>query len=221
MKKIKLLSILYISGLLACNNPEKNSEKLILNEKNLSTQNDKLKVLTNETITELDSNKNYSRTVVSVNGQTNKKQDKTAAKNDFLIESVQRDEKNYIIPGFVRNEFIKDGNNYYFKRVVKQEEDSRVGCSGDGNEISFTIINPADTFFLIENEMLKTLNFKYRINGGLYWEEGGSPHKGIIKGKWLPDNTCQVEINVWIKMRDLQFNKQIERQIIVNDKFIP
>ena len=220
MKKIKLLSILSISGLIACNNPNKNSEKLILNEENMPTQNDKRKVLTNEPIIELDSNKNYSHTGVSVIGQTNKKQDKTAAKNDFLIEGVQRDEKNNIIPGFVRNEFIRDGNSYFFKRVVKQDEDSRVGCSGDGNEISFTIISPADTF-LIENEMLKTLNFKYRINGGLYWEEGGSPHKGKIKGKLLPDNTWQVDINVWIKMRDMQLNKESERQIIVNDKFIP
>jgi hypothetical protein len=219
MKKIQLLTILSFSGLIACNNPETDSEKLIHNENNMPTQNDKNKVLTNETITELDSTKNNSTTVFSVSEQTKKKRDKKPAEVDFLTEGFQRDEKNYIIPGFVRNVFIKDGNNYYFKRVVKQDEDSRVGCSGGGNELSFTILNPVDTF-LIENEMLKTLNFKYHINGGLYWEDGENPHKGKVKGMLLPDNTWQIEINVWIKMTELQLNKEIERQIIINDKFI-
>jgi hypothetical protein len=35
-----------------------------------------------------------------------------------------------------------------------------------------------------------------------------------------PDNTWQIEINVWIKMTDLQLNKETERQIIVKDKFM-
>jgi hypothetical protein len=35
-----------------------------------------------------------------------------------------------------------------------------------------------------------------------------------------PDNTWLIEINVWIKMTDLQLNKEIERQVKVKDKFI-
>lgn len=175
---------------------------------------------TNENIIKPDSTKNESATVFSVNEQTKKKRDKKPEEVDFLTEAVKREEQNYIIPGFVRNVFIKDGNNYQFKRVVKQNEDRRVGCSGGGNELSFTIKNPADTF-LIETEMLKTLNFKYHINGGLYWEDGECPYKGKVKGMLLPDNTWQIEINVWIKMTDLQLNKEIERQIIINDKFRP
>lgn len=215
MRKIQLLFILSFCGLISCNNPETDSEKTILHENNIPTQNDKNKVLINESITELDSTKNNNTTAFSDSEQTKKKR----VAVDLLTESVQGDEKNYINPGFVRNVFIKDGNNYYFKRVVKQDEDSRVGCSGGGNELSFTIINPSDTF-LIENEMLKTLNFKYHINGGLYWEVGADPYKGKVKGILLPDNTWQIEINVWMKMTDLQLNKEIERQIIINDKFI-
>jgi hypothetical protein len=219
MKKIQLLTLLLFSGLIACNNPETASEKLNLNEKNMPSHNDKNKEIANETITELDSTKNNSSAVFSVSEQKKEKRNKKTAEVDFLTENVQHDEKNYIISGFIRNIFIKDGSTYYFKRVVKNDEDSRVGCSGGGNELSFTIINPADTF-LIENEMLKTLNFQYRINGGLYWEDGKNPYKGYIKGMLSPDNTWLIEINVWIKTTDLQLNKEIQRQIIVNDKFM-
>ena len=219
MKKTQFLAILSFSGLIACNTPETYSEKLILIENNLPTQIDTNKVLTNEIISELDTTKNKSTTVFSVSEQTKEKRDKKPAELDFLTEGDQLNEKDYIIPGFVKNEFIKKGNTYYFKRIVKKDEDSRVGNGSAGNEMSFSIVNSADTF-LIENEMLKTLNFKYQINGELYWEEGKNPYKGYIKGMLSPDNTWQIEISVWIKMRDLQLNKEIERQIIVNDKFI-
>ncbi|MEI7580064.1 MAG: hypothetical protein WCJ58_08620 [bacterium] len=219
MKKIQLLTILFFSGLIACNNIETDSGKLILNKNIIPTQNEKNEVLTNETITDPDSTKNNSSTVFSVSEQTKKKRDKKSEEVDFLAEGVQREEQNNIITGFVRSVFIIDGNNYHFKRVVKQDEDRRFGCSSGGNELSFTIMNPPDTF-LIENEMLKTLNFNYQINGGLYWENGESPHKGKVKGMLLPDKTWQIEINLWIKMTDLQLNKEIERQIIINDKFI-
>ncbi len=185
----------------------------------MPTQNDKNKELANVTITELDSTKNNNTNVFSVSEQKKEKRNKKPVEVDFLTEDVQLDEKNYIISGFVRNLFIKVDSTYYFKRVIKHDEDSRIGCSGGGNELFFSIINSADTF-LIENEMLKTLNFQYRINGGLFWEDGKNPYKGYIKGRLSPDNTWLIEINVWIKMTDLQLNKEIERQIIVNDKFI-
>jgi hypothetical protein len=219
MKKIQFLTILSLSGLIACNTPETVSEKLILIENSVPTQNDKKKELANETITELDSTKKNSINALSVSEYKKEKRNKKTAEVNFLKENVQIEEKKYIISGFVRNIFIKDGNTYYFKRVVKHDEDSRVGCSGGGNELSFTIINPADTF-LIENEMLKTLNFQYRINGGLHWEDWKNPYKGYIKGMLSPDNTWLIEINVWIKMTDLQLNKEIERQVKVKDKFI-
>ncbi len=219
MKKIQLLIILLFSELIACKNPETASEKLILKENKMTTQNDKNKELANETITDINSIKNNNTTVFSVSDQKKEKRNKKSAELNLLTEDVQLNEKNHITLGFVRNVLIKEGSNYCFKRVVKQDSDSRVGCSGGGNELSFTIINPADTF-LIENEMLKTLNFQYRINGGLYWEEGKNPIKGYIKGMSSPDNTWQIEINVWIKMTDLQINKENERQIIVNDKFM-
>ena len=56
--------------------------------------------------------------------------------------------------------------------------------------------------------------------GGIYSEEGVVTNKGKVKGILLPDNNWQIEINVWFKMKDLQLNKEIERQIIINDKFV-
>jgi hypothetical protein len=90
---------------------------------------------------------------------------------------------------------------------------------GGGYELSFTLMNPADTF-LIENEKLKTLNFKYNVNGGLYWENWMDTYKGYVKGIKLKDNAWQVEIDVWINMKDQQLNKEHKKQITINDKFI-
>jgi hypothetical protein len=219
MKKIQLLIILLFSKLIACKNPETASEKLILIENKVTTQKDKNKELANETVAEINSIKNNNITLFLVSEQKMENRNKKSAAVNFLTEDVQLNQKNPITLGFVRNVLIKEGSNYCFKRVVKQDSDSRVGCSGNESELSFTIINPADTF-LIENELLKTLNFQYRINGGLYWEDGKNPFKGYIKGMSVTDNTWQIEINVWIKMTDLQLNKEIERQIIVNDKFM-
>jgi hypothetical protein len=219
MKKIQLLIILLFSKLIACKNPETAPEKLILIENKVTTQKDKNKELANETVAEINSIKNNNTTLFLVSEQKMENRNKKSAAVNFLTEDVQLNQKNPIASGFVRNVLIKEGSNYCFKRVVKQDSDSRVGCSGNESELSFTIINPADTF-LIENELLKTLNFQYRINGGLYWEDGKNPFKGYIKGMSVTDNTWQIEINVWIKMTDLQLNKETERQIIVKDKFM-
>jgi hypothetical protein len=219
MKKIQLLIILLFSKLIACKNPETASEKLILKENKMTNQKDKNKEPANETVAEINSIKNNNTTLFLVSEQKMENRNKKSAAVNFLTEDVQLNQKNPIASGFVRNVLIKEGSNYCFKRVVKQDSDSRVGCSGIESELSFTIINPADTF-LIENELLKTLNFQYRINGGLYWEDGKNPFKGYIKGMSVTDNTWQIEINVWIKMTDLQLNKETERQIIVNDKFM-
>ena len=218
MKKIPLLTILLSSGMVACSNSERASERWILYENNRRSQHDKNKELEKETISELDSTRHNTTHMFSESEQKQEKRKKNSATIEILTEDVQLDQKNHIVSGSVRNAFIKTGSTYFFKRVVKHDEDSRVGCSGSGNELSFTTINPADTF-VIENEMLKTVNFQYRINGGLYWEDGKNPYKGYIKGILSPSNTWLIEINVWIKMTDLQLNKEMERHIIVNDEF--
>jgi hypothetical protein len=219
MSKTQVLTILFLIGLIACNNSDSNSEKAVINENNMPANNDTFKEIAQEIILELDSSKNNKTNLFSVSELPKKKLEMKPTEVFLLAESVQPDKKSYIISGFVRNVFVKDGSNYHFKRIVKQDEDSRVGCNGGGNELSFTIKNPSDTF-LIENEMLNTINFKYHINGGLNFEDGENPNKGKVKGILLPDNNWQIEINLWIKMTDLQLNKEIERQIIVNDKFI-
>jgi hypothetical protein len=219
MNKIKYLCLIFFSGLIACNNPKTDAEKLIPKKEINTLQVNHNKVLKYETFTPSDSTISTSNKVLLVSKQTKRKSTPKSEVVDFLIEADSRPEQNNIIPGFVRNSFHKIGNNYYFNRKVKQDEDSRIGCSSGGNELSFTVINPKDTF-LIENESLKDLNFKYQIIGGIYSEEGVFAHKGKVKGMLLPDHNWQIEINVWIKMKDMQLNKEIERQIIINDKFI-
>ena len=124
----------------------------------------------------------------------------------------------HIIPGSTRNTFTKNNDVFNFSRIVKNDEDRKIGCSGGGNSLSFAVKTLRDTF-LFENEMLKTLNMKYTIEGGIYLENGELPNKGKISGILLSDNSWQIEMNVWIKTRDMQNNKEFERQIILNEKF--
>ena len=84
--------------------------------------------------------------------------------------------------------------------------------------MSFTVINPADTF-LIEGGKLETLNFEYRLNGGLKWAEAKNPYKGCIKGKRLAENTWQIEVNVQVRMIDTTSDKETEKQVVINNKF--
>lgn len=216
MKGKQLLTLLSIFGLVACNNPEK--EKLILNKVTFPVQKGKYEAPKIAEIKKPITTKKDSTSLFSIRKQKKQKRVQKSEEVDLSIEGFKREEQNFILPGFVKNTFIKNGNSYYFKRVVKQEEDRRVGCSGGENELSFTVTIPADTF-VIENEMLKSLNFKYRINGGLLWEDGENPYKGKIIGILLQDGSWQIEINVWIKMKDIQLSKEIEKQLIIKDKF--
>lgn len=217
MKKVQYLSIIFFSGLIACNNPKNDVEKVIVNKEISKVQINHKNVIKYKTSAPTNSTVNTSNKLLSVSKQT--KRITRFKEAVFLTEGIVRAEQNNIIPGFVSSSFHKIGNNYYFTRKVKQDEDSRIGCSGGGNELSFTVVNPKDTF-LIENESLKDLNFSYQIMGGIYSEEGDVTNKGKVKGILLPDNNWQIEINVWFKMKDLQLNKEIERQIIINDKFV-
>jgi hypothetical protein len=217
MKKIQYLSIIFFSGLIACNNPKNDAEKVMANKDINKVQINHKKVIKYKTSAPTKSTVKTSNKLFSVSKQTKRI---TKSKEEvFLTEAIVQTEQNNIIPGFVRSSFHKIGNKYYFIRKVKQDEDRSVGCSGGGNELSFTVVNPKDTF-LIENESLKDLNFSYQIMGGIYSEEGVVTNKGKVKGILLPNNNWQIEINVWFKMKDLQLNKEIERQIIINDKFV-
>ncbi len=46
-----------------------------------------------------------------------------------------------------------------------------------------------------------------------------SPNKGKIKGVLLLDKSWQIEIDLWIKTRDMQNNREYERRITLNEKF--
>jgi hypothetical protein len=219
MKKIQFLCLILFIGIIACNSPTTDAEKIIPQKEINTAQNNKKEELKHETIIPIDSTVNITNTVLSMPKQTKLKSIAKSEEVAFLTEGSAPPEQNNFIPGFVRNEFYKVGNNYYFKRKVKQDEDSRVGCSGSENELSFTVTNPGDTF-IIENENIKALNFKYQIIGGIYAEEAVTVLKGKVKGIMLPDHNWQITIDLWFKMKDLQLNKEIERHIIVNDKFI-
>jgi hypothetical protein len=128
MKKIRLLSLCLLYGIICCNHPESDAKKINADEKSVSTPNDTLQVLTNEIPEAMDSIQNNSEIVFKEEEPSKRKHDKKSAGALNLTEESQRDPKSYIIPGFVKNTFVKEGNSYSFKRVVKNNEDTRVGC---------------------------------------------------------------------------------------------
>ncbi len=172
----------------------------------------------NMTNTDTPSNIQTGDTVLLRPSPSKKKSSKSDDEPVEVSETKSNDPSNYIIPGSVRNTFTRSNDNIDFTRIVKNEEDRRVGCSGGGTTLSFSVKTLRDTF-IFENEMLKTLNFKYTIEGGIYWENAESPFKGRIKGILLSDKSWQIEMNVCIKTRDMQTDRAYERQIIVNEKF--
>lgn len=62
--------------------------------------------------------------------------------------------------------------------------DQRKGCSGSSSKLIFTIENVGDSF-LIENQMLKTIELSFKIDGGNTGAYGNEPFKGKIKGNLL------------------------------------
>ena len=217
MKMFQLYTILLIIGLISCNLPERNSEKLTTNQNTKPNEKEKDTALASIAIRDTPSKMQTNDTVLLHPSHSNKKRSK---KDEERVEESVGNSNNpsyYIIPGFARNTFTRSNDNINFTRIVKNDEDIRMGCSGGGNRLSFVVKTLRDTF-LYENEMLKTLNFKYNIEGGIYGANGEGPDKGKIKGIWLSDKSWQIEINVRIKTRDMQ-NTEIERQIVLNEKF--
>jgi len=217
MKMFQSYTILLIIGLISCNLPERNSEKLTTNQNTKPNEKEKDTALASIAIRDTPSKMQTNDTVLLHPSHSNKKRSK---KDEERVEESVGNSNNpsyYIIPGFARNTFTRSNDNINFTRIVKNDEDRRMGCSGGGNSLSFTVKTLRDTF-LYENELLKTLNFNYTIEGGIYWANGESPDKGKIKGILLSDKSWQIEINVWIKTRDIQ-NTEIERRIVLNEKF--
>lgn len=217
MTMVQSYTILLLIGLISCNSPERNSEKLTINQNIKPTEKENDTALASAAIRDAQSKKQTTDPVLFHSSHSEKKRIKKD--EESVVESVNNSNNSsyYIIPGFVRNTFTRSNDNINFTRIVKNDEDIRMGCSGGGNRLSFVVKTLRDTF-LYENEMLKTLNFKYNIEGGIYGANGEGPDKGKIKGIWLSDKSWQIEINVRIKTRDMQ-NAEIERQIVLNEKF--
>ncbi len=218
MSTLQTFNLLLIFGLVSCNMPERNSEKITRNEDFKSNKKVKDTTLISKTTTDTQTIIKMVDTLLLSHLPSKKKINKKYEDPIEVLSTNFNDPSNYIIPGSVRNTFTRSNDYINFTRIVKNEEDKRIGCSGGGNSLSFSVKTLRDTF-LFENEMLKTLNFKYNIEGGIYWENSVSPNKGKIKGVLLLDKSWQIEIDLWIKTRDMQNNREYERRITLNEKF--
>ncbi len=162
MNTLPRLTLFLLIGIVSCSTPERNAGKVINAENSLPNKHDVDTVLVHKTVPDIKSNIQIHDTLLSVPLHSKKKRIKIVENHDLIAADFNADEKSYIISGFSKNKFTKNGKNIDFARTVNSDEDKRVGCSGGQKDLSFTIVNAADTF-LVENEMLKSLNFKYHI----------------------------------------------------------
>ena len=218
--KIALVGSFYVClSLLSCRQTEAYTEEALLPAQEMQVSKDLLDTAVHEmrASTLLQNQVHDSLPAKPLPSKQNKKV--PVPDEHLLTETVQNNDDHYLIPGYIKSIFIENGNQVEFKYLVKYQEDRRIGCSGGGEEWSFTISNPSDTF-LIENELLKSIDFTYAIQGGLYSEQGEHPYKGKIKGMLLSDKTWQLELDLWIKMKDMLQN-EVEQHLQVNQRFHP
>ena len=219
MTHTQFLLAYFLSALMACGHPEVDIEKKRIPKKTLTEQNAMSPSVKQGGLPESEASPMTSAAGVSVGAAPKKKRDLIAPSAETLAVEIRRKEQEDVVPGFVKSIFFVEGNTCHFKREVKQEEDRRVGCSGGSSEWTFCIQNPADSF-LLENDSLKSLHFKYQITGGMYVEQGRVPPKGFVRGKRLSGNAWKIEMQLSVTMTDLQINKEVERQMEVADTFI-
>lgn len=135
-------------------------------------------------------------------------------------EAVQQTEHEHnILPGYTRHIVSADGNNLHFKRTVKYDEDRSIGCSGGGEEITFTLTNPADTFFLA-GKALETLNIQFSTEGGLYSEQATKTISGTVKATRQAANTWLIEMDIRMEMKNFPHNETVQRHIVLSENFI-
>lgn len=128
-------------------------------------------------------------------------------------------EERHIISSSKLNTYTQNETQISFLSITKESQDTRVGCSGGENRFSFVVECIQDSF-LIENKMLQNIQFKYAVEGGLYFASGENPYKGLIAGKRMPDNTWQLKMDVWLKMKS-DVSEGFDKHIEINDTFNP
>ncbi len=122
------------------------------------------------------------------------------------------------LPAVIKNTFSAKGTKMEFNRSAVYPGTPGIGCSQSSNDLSF-IIDTVSGSFIIENEALRNIQFKYNESGGLYWASGENPFKGKITGKMLPDKTWNIEVDVWLKIKNDIDGRESEQQIKMNDIF--
>ena len=128
-----------------------------------------------------------------------------------IQDEVTAKEESCIIRGSVTSTFYQKLNQLFFQSSVTEDQDPRIGCSGGGNLLNFVIPFTGDSFSY-ENEKLRTLQLKYRIDGGMFFATGKNPKKGKIAGRKKDDSTWIVEMDILVPMHSDQ-RQQEERPI--------
>jgi len=128
-----------------------------------------------------------------------------------IHDAVSVQEQNNILPGSATNTYRESSSSILFQSIVIEDQDLRVGCSGGGNKLTFSIPLTPDSFSYT-NASLQTLQLKYRIDGGMYFASGENPKKGKIAGRKKDNSTWIVEMDILIPMHADQ-SQQEERPI--------
>ncbi|MBI2279266.1 MAG: hypothetical protein HYU68_01030 [Bacteroidetes bacterium] len=118
------------------------------------------------------------------------------------------------------NSYSQTDNYIVFTQTLKNYNNSSTGSNSSETNLSIVIQNYTDSFEY-NNEELNVVKLNYSFTDGLNDISGDKPFKGYLKGKLLPDNTWEIELDLWISIFSYVDNEKGKKQIKTSGIFKP
>lgn len=116
--------------------------------------------------------------------------------------------------------YSQTDNYIVFTQTLKNDANPSNGSNSNETNLSIVIQNYSDSFEYNDEE-LSVVKLNYSFTDGSNDISGDKPFKGYLKGKHLPDNTWQIELDLWISTFSYLENKKGKKQVKTSAIFKP
>ena len=110
------------------------------------------------------------------------------------------------------NSYSQTENYIVFTQTLKNNVNPSNSSNSNETNLSIVIQNYTDSFEYNDEE-LSVVKLNYSFTDGSNEISGDKPFKGYLKGKLLPDNTWQIELDVWISTFSFVDNEKGKKQV--------
>jgi hypothetical protein len=118
------------------------------------------------------------------------------------------------------NSYSQTDNYIVFTQTLKNYGNPAKNSTSNETNLSIVIQNYTDSFEF-NNEGLSVVKLNYSFTDGVNDISGDKPFKGYLKGKLLPDNTWEIELDLWISTFSYVDNEKGKKQIKTSGIFKP